>query len=362
MGAHIAYEFLTQNKGNLYCLIRLKDNIPGRFRLLQVLRFYFGDSFVSKMESRIKVIEGDIVKNSTFGISEDNLREIVSNVNVIINSGALVKHYGRQKDFEDVNVKGTKNIINFCKKYGKRLLHVSTISVSGNDKKDAIEGQSLFTENDLYIGQDFTNIYVATKFEAEVAVLEAIYDGLDAQILRLGNIANRYSDGVFQKNVEDNGFAKRLKSFIEIGAFPGYLLAHDLEVTPVDLAGNSIIKILNHSSDCNMFHIVNTQLLSITEFIHIANNLGINIIPVSDILMNDIINGMLTNDDRKQAVSGIVQDLSKDKRLIYTSSIKFNCDFTESYLKICDFKWKKLDKNYITKYLNYFKKIGFINY
>ena len=289
------------------------------------------------MESRIKVIEGDIVKNSTFGISEQAIKELVKNITVIINSGALVKHFGKQKEFEDINVKGTKNIIKFCQKYGKKLLHISTISVSGNDKKDEIENQSLFTENDLYIGQDFTNIYIATKFEAEIAVLEAIYDGLDAQVLRLGNIANRYSDGGFQRNVQDNGFAKRLKSFIEIGAFPGYLLEHELEVTPVDLAANSIIKILNHSSDCNMFHIVNTLLLSMPEFIHAANELGINIIPVSNTLMNDIINGMLTNDNRKQAVSGIVQDLSKDRKLIYTSSVRPNHDFTENYLKNCRF-------------------------
>ena len=289
------------------------------------------------MENRIKVIEGDIVKNSTFGISNENLKEIVQNINVIINSAALVKHYGRQKDFEDINVKGTKNIIEFCKKYGKKLLHISTGSVSGNDKKEESEYKKIFTENDLYIGQDFNNIYVITKFEAEIAILEAIYDGLDAQILRLGNITNRYVDGVFQQNVEDNGFAKRLKSFIEIGAFPEYFLKHEVEVTPVDLAANAIVKILNHSSDCNMFHIINTQQMSITELVRTMQEMGINIIPVSNILMNDIINGIITNNDRKNTVSGIIQDLTKDKKIIYTSAVKIKSDFTENYLKNCRF-------------------------
>ena len=337
----MAYEFLTQNTGTLYALIRPKNNISARYRLMQIFRFYFGDKFVSKMEGRIKVISGDITSGNTFGTSKEDFREIATNVNAVINSGALVKHFGNQKEFENINVTGTKNIIDFCKKYGKRLLHISTVSVSGNDKKDEDEYKSLFTENDLYIGQDFTNIYVTTKFEAEVAVLEAIYDGLDAQVFRLGNIANRYSDGVFQKNIEDNGFAKRIKAFAEIGAFPGYFLEHELEVTPVDLAASAIIKILNHSSDCNMFHIVNTQLLSISEFIQTLNSVGINIVPVSNILMNDIINGMLTNDDRKHAVSGIVQDLSKDKKLVYTSSISLNCDFTENYLKDCRIQVEK---------------------
>lgn len=176
---------MTQNKGDLYCLIRLKDNIPIKYRFLNTLRFYFGDKFVSKVEGRIKAVAGDISENSTFGIYQDELREVIKNTNVVINSGAIVKHFGDKKEFEDINVKGTKNVINFCMKYGKRLMHISTTSVSGNDKKSEIENVNVFSENDLYIGQDFTNIYVTTKFEAEVAVLEAIYDGLDAQVLRL---------------------------------------------------------------------------------------------------------------------------------------------------------------------------------
>lgn len=314
-------------------MIRLKNNIPVKYRFLNVLRFYFGDKFVSKVENRIKVISGDISENSTFGMYQDELLNVAKNVNVIINSGAIVKHFGQQREFESINVNGAKNVIKFCRKYGKRLIHISTVSVSGNDKKSEIENSNVFSENDLYIGQDFTNIYISTKFEAEVAVLEAIYEGLDAQILRLGNISNRYSDGAFQHNINDNAFAKRLKSFIEIGAFPRYFLGHQLEFTPVDLAAGAILKILNYSSDCNMFHIVNTQLLSVSEFVKTANGMGIDLIPVSDILMNDIINGVLSNDDRKYSASGIVQDLNRDKKLIYTSSTKLNFDFTENYLK-----------------------------
>lgn len=362
LGAHIAYEFLTENTGTLYALIRSKDNISSRYRFLQTLRFYFGDKFVSKMEERIKVIPGDFTENATLGTTKDDLKDIASNVNVVINSGALVKHFGNKSEFEKVNVTGPKNVIAFCMKYGKRLLHVSTGSVAGTDRKDEIENQYIFSERNLYIGQDFTNIYMITKYEAEIAVLEAIYDGLDAQILRLGNITNRYSDGVFQKNVKENAFASRLKSFIEIGALPKYLLEHEIEMTPVDLAANAVVKILNHSSDCNVFHITNTQLLDVKVLISTMQSLGIDIVPVSNVLMYDIINGMLSNDDRKQTVSGIIQDLNKDKKLIYTSATRLDLNFTESYLKECGFKWKKLDKNYITKYLNYFKNIGFINF
>jgi thioester reductase-like protein len=314
------------------------------------------------MEDRIHVISGDIVQNSNLGTNKNDLRTIANQTEVVINSGALVKHFGNKQDFENINVIGTKNLITFCQKFGKRLLHISTLSVSGNDKKDIKENVNIFSERNLYIGQDFTNLYVTTKFEAELAVLEAIYDGLDGQILRLGNITSRFSDGKFQRNISDNAFAKRLKSFIEIGAFPKYILKHKLEFTPVDLTVSAIIKILNYSSDCNVFHIMNSYAIDVPDFINTITSMGLDIIPVSDVLMNDIINGMLVNDERKEAVSGIVQDLSKDKKLIYTSSVKLDCNFTQNYLKSTGFKWKKIDKNYIIRYLNYFKEIGFLNF
>ncbi|MCI8397709.1 MAG: hypothetical protein HFJ52_08970 [Clostridia bacterium] len=56
LGAHIAYEFLTKNKGDLYFLVRARNNIGTRNRLLQTLEFYFGKEFVSKVDSRINVV------------------------------------------------------------------------------------------------------------------------------------------------------------------------------------------------------------------------------------------------------------------------------------------------------------------
>lgn len=305
------------------------------------MKFYFGAKFVSKVENRIVIIAGDITSNDYLGLSRENVIKLARNIDVVINSGALVKHFGKQNEFENINVTGTKNVINFCKKYGKRLMHISTISVYGNSWSFDNNEEVKFTERCLYIGQNFNNIYITTKYEAEIAVLEAISDGLDAQVLRLGNITNRYSDGMFQHNVNDNAFAKRLKSFIEIGAFPNYLLEHTLEFTPVDLASKAIIKILNHSSDCNMFHIVDPLYIPIKDLVQTINSVGINLLPVSDTLMNDIINGMLTNDDRKQAVSGIIQDLNKERKLIYTSLVKPSFTFTSNYLKSCRFSLEK---------------------
>ena len=114
-----------------------------------------------------------------------------------------------------------------------------------------------------------------------------------------------------------------------------------MELTPVDLAADSVIKILNHKSDCNMFHIMNPKLLSIPTLMQTSNAMDMDLIPVGDQMMCDIITGILEDDNRKDIVSGIVHDLNKDKKLVYTSSIRLNVDFTENYLKNCRFSLEK---------------------
>lgn len=368
LGAHIIDSFMKNNNGIIYCLIRPKNSVDIEKRLSDTLNFYFNDKYKNDLESRIKVVHGDITEDN-LGLSDEDCEKLCNDIDVVINSGALVKHFGIKKKFETINVTGTKNIVDFCTKNNKRLLHISTISISGNGEKEEtvvetaenINKKKIFKETDIYVGQNIKGVYSTTKFKAELLVLEAISNGLDAQILRLGNISNRYSDGVFQMNATENAFAKRIKSFVEIGAFPRYLLQHALEMTPVDLATEAIIKILNSKSNCNVFHIYDTKLLEIKLFIKTCvEDLKLDIIPVPEIMMKDILTGILSDNNRKDILSGIIYDLDDNKNLIYTSNIRLNSEFTEKMLKKLGFKWKKINRKYIIKYIEYLRKIKFI--
>ncbi len=364
MGSHIAYEFLTQNKGNIYFLVRIKDNVPGRYRLLQTLRFYFGDKFVNKNEDRIKTITGDITQNANLSLSKKDLSEVLKNISTVISCISIGKASSNVNNFKNLNIFGTENIINLCKRYGKRLVYISTVNVSGNLRKHELGFSNLtkkiFAENNLYIGQDLKSEYEITKFKSEVKVLDAIYDGLDAQILRTCNISNRYSDGSSCYNIKANDFAQKLKAYIDIGAFPKSILNCSFEITPVDFAAAAIVNILNHSSDCNVFHIMEPKKIPVSLFKETLIEAGINITPLSDRLMTDVTLGILSDDERKHIVSAILEDLDSNKKITYNSSVNLNWSFTENYLKNCGFRFKKLDKSYTLKSLNYFKKIGFI--
>lgn len=368
LGAHVLDAFLQSNKGIAYCLVREKDGLDIKERLRGVLNFYFGNKYNELFNNRIKVVCGDIVKEN-LGLSENDYSELKNNIDIVINSGALVKHFGIKKKFEEINVKGTQSVIDFCLNTKKRLLHVSTISVSGNGEKEEtvietpenINDKKIFKESDIYVGQNIKGVYSTTKFRAELLVLEAISSKrLDAQILRLGNITNRYSDGVFQMNADENAFAKRIKSFIEIGAFPKYMLKHSIELTPVDIAAEAIVKVANYTSHCNVLHIYDNNLLPIKLFIETLSELGINLLPVPEKMMTDIITGILADNNRKDILSGIIYDLNENKQLVYTSRIRLNSSFTESFLERIRFNWKSIDKDYIIRYINYLRKIKFI--
>ena len=369
LGVHILDEYLKKHRGTIYCLVRKKNNEEPLARLKQKIIFYFGNEYYEKYKKRIQVIEGDIVYKE-LKLSQEDYSLLKSTITTVINAGALVKHFGTPELFNQINVDGTRNVVDFCKETNKRLIHISTISVSGNgEKEESIEETSenindkkVFKENTLYIKQNISGIYTITKYKAEMIVLSAIKDGLNAQILRMGNITNRYSDGVFQQNVEENAFAKRLKSFIELGIFPEYLLEHAIELGPVDLCAEAVIKILDYNGICNVFHIYNPKLLPIKTLINILHELGIQIDGVDNKTMSNKLTEILNDDFKKEILSGIIHDIDSKKQLIYTSNIRVQYEFSEKYLEKIGFTWKEIDREYILKYMDYFKRIGFINY
>lgn len=367
LGSHLIYSFLKNEPGDIYCLIRKKDFVIPSERLKNTLLYYFGEKFFEKYRERIHILEGDITIEN-IGLSKEDYSIVSNEVSTVINSGAIVKHFGDKSLFEKVNVHGTENVVSLCKDLNKRLIHISTISVSGNGEKEEaiietpenINDKVIFSEKDLFVGQNIKGVYTVTKFKAERIILEAILDGLDAQILRIGNISNRYSDGMFQRNIDENAFAKRIQSFIKIGAFPEYALGHEIEVTPVDLCADAIIRIAEYKSNCSIFHIYDTKLLSLKLFVQVLKEIGIQLIPVSTDDMSKLIDELLQDDNRKDILSGIIHDLDKDKHLVYTSRIRLSSEFTEKYLNFIGFYWKNIDRKYIIKYINYFKKIKFL--
>ena len=361
LGIHILEQLILNKANKIYCIIREKSSVDPITRLKNYIEFYFGGKYSKLIGDKIIVIDGDITDKLLGQKTEEKYQELAQNVDCVIHTAAIVKHYGNLKKFKDTNIEGTENVANFCKKFNKKLYYISTLSVSGNILKNSINNETIdFKENQFYIGQDLNNVYVYTKFEAEKRILEKIKNGLDACILRVGNITNRYSDGKFQINVSENAFLNRIKSIIKLGVVQEQLLEHSLEFTPVDFCAKAIVKVVKDNTKFTILHIFNHNFIKISKIIDILNQLEEKIVPVNDDEFKKKINLALKDKELKSQISGILTDLDENKQLNLINDIIPNSDFTKIYLQTLGFKWPKIDEEYIKKYINYFKALKYI--
>lgn len=365
LGAHILDNYLsTTRTGIVYCFVRRKNLENPEERLQKTLEFYFGKKYNKSFGKRIKVIVADITLDN-FGLSTSDYTNLAKKIDVVINSAAIVKHYGEYHDFYSINVLGTQKLIDFCKKYHKKLYHISTTSVSGMGlPENNLEKATFIThfdERDLFRNQNLNNNYIETKFEAERLILENITSGLDACIFRMGNISNRYSDGKFQINVSENAFVNRVKSILKLQVLQEGFQKHATEFAPVDLCAEAIIKIIKSNPEFSVFHIFNNYLTSFKDMIQYMKKCNIEIQLVSDKEFASTVKKFLRDPNLRNQISGIVSDLNTEKIFILNANILLDCNFTVSYLDKVGFKWSKIDQDYIQKYIEYFRTIHYFD-
>ena len=364
LGIHILADYLDNDSGTAYCFVRGKDKKDSINRLKELLEFYFGDKNIDM--SRIEVVCADLQKNN-FAISDGEYVELSKNVDTVINCAASVKHYGSYKYFYEVNVETVKRLIEFCKNSGAKLIHTSTLSISGNSFADEFDGyiskeEKHFYESSLYIGQPLENVYARSKFEAEKVVLDAISDGLQANIMRMGNLTNRFSDGQFQKNYESNAFLQRVKGILDLGKVPDYLMKDEFysEFTPIDEAANAVMTITRHfNAEQTVFHINSIKVVPLKKLLEILNQLGYNIEIVNGAEFTELLRATAKSSGTQHIFETFINDMDENDQLNYESNIHIENAFTVERFKQIGFEWNEIDYEYIKKYVEYFRKIGF---
>lgn len=365
LGAHILADFLAQDGGIAYCPVRGKDTADSTRRLREVLHFYFDGKYDDM--ARIEVICADLQKEK-FGLAEAAYTRLLDEVDTVINCAASVKHYGSYKYFREANVETVLRLIAFCRARGAKLLHTSTLSVSGNSFADAFTGfvskeEKHFYESSLYIGQPLDNVYVRSKFEAEKAVLDAMADGLPANILRMGNLTSRRSDGRFQINYATNAFLQRVRGVLELGVFPDYLIRDTMyaEFTPVDEAARAVMTIARHFSTAQtVFHINSTKTVPFDRLLAFFRALGRDV----KIVDGDTFTAALRRSADAAGTAHIfetfINDMDTDDRLRYDSNIRIENEFTVAYLHRLGFDWADIGIDYLRQYLDYLTQIGYL--
>ncbi|WP_292889084.1 SDR family oxidoreductase, partial [Methanobrevibacter sp. UBA212] len=354
LGIHVLYDYIKNEKGTVYCMLRKGGFDSCKDRLADLFDYYFDGELTDLIGSRIILSEGDITELDDFKKLENYP------IDTLINCAAIVKHYTADDYIFKVNVDGVINGIKYAQANDVRYVQISTTSVLSYpvDMESARDVQ--LDERTLYYRQDLSNKYVNSKFLAERMLLEAAVDGLDVKIIRVGNLMGRYRDGLFQKNYDTNAFLANIKSIKNIQAISTSMYGEAEEMSPIDCTAKAIIALSKTPQKCRVFNCQNNNDLLNSDIINVLNSFGYGILEVDDDEfmricrenMDENIQGLITSDMS-------IADEGADEEDDYEYDLK--TDQTVEILESLGFEWVKPDTDYLTRVIGYLNDLGFFN-
>ncbi|MBQ9654462.1 MAG: amino acid adenylation domain-containing protein [Prevotella sp.] len=349
LGIHILHELINSDAQNIYCLVRGKTPEAAESRLRTLLFYYFAKSYKDLFGERLHVILGDVTQDIDSDLKVDT----------VFNCAAVVKHFSEGTEIEDVNIGGAQRCVEFCIKTGAKLIHISTASTRGLWAGEIKE--DVYTEQRLYMGQYLGNQYIYSKFMAERLILDAVaLHGLNAKIMRVGNLAARSTDGEFQANFSTNSFMGRIRIYNMLGCCPHTMRNKRVEFSPINEVAQAIVLLTTTPKECTVFHPYN---------IH-GQFLG-------DVLsgLSSVTNGIrfVEQEEFQQVMDEAGQDPQKAKQmaalLAYkdmahgqkTTDVQRDNDYTTQVLYRLGFAWTPTSWDYVERMLTAIGGFGFFD-
>ena len=79
LGIHILEEFIKNENGKIYCIVRDETGLSAKLKLQQKLHYYFDTKYDNLIGKRIFAITGDITKPG-FGLDQEKLLDLSNNI------------------------------------------------------------------------------------------------------------------------------------------------------------------------------------------------------------------------------------------------------------------------------------------
>ena len=354
LGVHILNYIIENTDATVYCLVRKGSFDSPEERLEGICFYYFNKSYADLVGKRIFCIDGEL-DNKTL---VDSLADLP--FDTLINAAAIVKHFSNDDSLERVNVEGVRYLAEMCLRAGRRITHVSTLSVGGLNVDNAVDINRKFYESDLFFGQDTTyNVYVDTKSRGEEALLNLVPSGLKGKIVRVGNLMSRNDDGEFQINFNTNGFMRTLRGYTTLGCCPVSLADKEYEFSPIDAVAKAIVMLSDTNPEFTVFHIYNRHRVHLIDIIQMLNDMGMKIDMVEDnVFQQHLMKAFENGADDK--IGGLVSYKSKASKHILRP-IEWNSDFTTKVLYRLGFTWPITGHGYIHNAIDAVRSLGFFD-
>jgi amino acid adenylation domain-containing protein len=347
LGIHILHELIDSDAQNIYCMVRAKSQEKAESRLRTLLFYYFSQSFKELFGQRLHVVLGDVTQDIDESLEVDT----------VFNCAAVVKHFSEGTEIEDVNIGGAQRCVDYCIKTGAKLIHISTASTRGlwvGESKNEV-----YTEQRLFMGQYLGNQYIYSKYMAERLILDAVaLHGLNAKIMRVGNLAARSTDGEFQANFSTNSFMGRIRIYNMLGCCPHAMRNKRIEFSPINEVARAIVLLATTPKECTVFHPYNIHSQFLGDVLSGLTNVTGGIIFVEQ-------------EEFQQAMDKAGQDPQKAKQmaalLAYkdmahgqkTTDVERDNDYTTQVLYRLGFAWSPTSWDYVERMLTAIGGFGF---
>ena len=353
LGIHILHEFLTNYDSHILCPLRSKPGFDPMQRLKILYFYYFGKTEVfDHIEERVEAFAAEITE-------PDALKGIDKRGLTVINCVANVKHFSAGNDIEMVNIESVRHLISFCLRTGSRLIHISTNSIAGISIDNVPGPEVRLTEQDLYMGQNIdANKYVYSKFKAEELVLDAIaHHGLNAKIMRVGNLSARQKDGEFQINFNTNNFLAMLRAYVIIGMVPYDALDQCFEFSPVDEVAHAIMLLAQTPKGCTVFHPYNTHRQFMSDILTGFAEAGIMLKRVEPEEFQRTLESVMENPDLVPLLRPLMAyNMGTGHQ---TRWIESTNDYTTQVLYRLGFQWPPTAADYVHRFVNNIKSFNY---
>ena len=353
LGIHVLNELIASDAKTITCLVRGKDQHDAERRLKNMLFYYFDRRFDELFGTRLFVVSGDVTSELTI----DNGQWTIDTV---FNCAANVKHFSKTNDIENVNIGGAERCVEFCLKYGARLVHISTTSVAEVwiDRGDG-KAVPMIDERKLYFGQFLDNRYISSKFMAERIILDAVvHHGLNAKIMRVGNLAARSYDGEFQVNFSTNSYMGRIKIFNMLGCCPFDEYDSITEFSPVDQTAKAVVLLASTPKECTVFQPFNNHTKLLGDILMLFEKMGQPIRFVEPQAFQDAVLTASQDPAKADALAAMLayQDITHGQKAVM---IERDNRYTCSILHRLGFHWPEPDDEYIHRMLTAISQLGF---
>jgi len=348
LGIYLLDSLIESANADIYCLVRGKDMEEIRRRYEETLNLYKKEHL--KYHPRVKLVKGNL-EEKNLGMDEPTIEMMKEKIDSIYHCGALVHHMYDYNTMRKSNVLSTLELLKIAASGKKKTFnYISTLGVASI--RDANGFQVEVDSEDSPIS---TNGYILSKWVSEKILRNG--QGIDINIFRPGNITGDSKKGLCPP--EKNHALLVMKGCIQMGAAPDW--QRSVEMMPVDILSNAIVKLANSAQGFNIYNISNPLEINWKQYIDIIKSCDfkLELLPV-----NIWKEKHLAMADEKNAMYPIREFYLRERKDIMTREWKvfshWNSKEVKEKLQILGIPYPEKYDDYLRLILSYLKEIKFL--